>query len=59
MEFNYKKIKGTDGKTYLRISLVYDQRTWSEDCRMYWGGFFWRKPFAEASICRRILKAIT
>ncbi len=58
MKFNYKEIVGEDGKLYLRITAEYDQRTWSEDTRLYWRGWCWGKPAAELRLCKRILNEI-
>lgn len=58
MDFDYKEIRGIDGKRYMRISMTYDQRIWSEDCRIYWFHMIWGAPFAKMRILNRILKEL-
>ena len=56
--FNYKRIIGTNGKLYLRISMEIEGKTLAEDTRIYWGSWVWGKATAEFRLCKRILKEL-
>lgn len=55
-DFKYEYLIGVDGKSFMRISMVYDDKVFSEDVKIYWFGIIFGRTMAEIRILKRILK---
>jgi hypothetical protein len=55
-DFKYERLIGIDGKPFMRISMDYDDKVFSEDVNIYWFGIVFGRTMAEIRILKRILK---